>query len=107
MIILLCHVFTANKWVVNILSEGIRSRVKGLFELCVVSICHITSTFNVHGFYTNKILLTWRRDEIKWSGCIESLVFLEVGEASHGGPGLLWMKCSAPQSVTLHKHIHE
>ena len=99
--------FTANKWVVNILSEEIGGRVIGLFKLCVVTICHKTSTFNIYGFYTGKNSLTWQRDGIKRSGCIESLVFLEVDETCRGGPGLLWMECPVSQSVKLQKHIHE
>ena len=90
----------------NILSEGIRSSI-GLYKLCVVEMCNSDGTFNIYGFYTGKNLLTWQRDKIKLSGCLESLVFLEVDEACNGEPGLLWMKCPVPQSVMLQKQIQE
>ena len=97
--IIICYI--ADKWVVNILNRGIGSK------LCVVAICNSASTLNIYGFYTGKILLTWQRDQIIRSGCIESLVFLEIDETYHGEPELLWMKCPIPQSVTLQEHIHK
>ena len=92
---------------VSILSEGIGSRVTGLFQLSVITVCHNTSTLNIYGFYTGENALTWQRDGIKRSGCIESLVFLEVDGTCRGGPGLLWMECPVPQSMKLQKYIHE
>ena len=96
----------AKDWVVNILSEGIGGAIK-VIGLCVVSICNRTSTFNILDFYTGKCLLTWHKDGIRRSGCIESLVFVEAKETCHGGPGLLWMQYPMPQSATLQRHIHE
>lgn len=91
---------------VNILSEGIGGR-RGQIGLCVVSISKSSSTFNVHDFYNGKLLLSWHKDEIRRSGCIESLVFVEALEASSGGPGVLWMQHPIPQSTILQKHIHK
>ena len=91
---------------VNILSEGIGGAIK-VIGLCVVAICNDTSTFNVLDFYTGKCLLTWHRDGIKRSGCIESLVFVEATGMCRGGPGILWMQYPMPHSVTLQKHIHK
>ena len=93
-----------NNWVVYILGEGIGG-VTGITGLHVVTICD--STINICNFHTDKHLLTWHRDSIRLSGCIESLVFLEVNEASYGGPGLLWMQHPMPQAVTLQQHLHE
>ena len=98
--------FTDNKWVVEILREGIRNKI-GLCKLCVVEVCNSNGTFNIYGFYDGNKLLSWQRDKIKLSGCIESLVFVEVDGAYDGKPGLLWMKCPIPQSVALQKQIQE
>lgn len=97
---------TANEWVVHILSEGIGGNL-GLIGLCVITICTSNSTFSIYDFYTSKLLLVWNKDEIKRSGCISSLVFLEAKETYCGGPGLLWMQHPTPQSVKLQKHIHK
>ena len=70
--------------------------------LCIFSLCNDTSMF-----HTGKHLLSWHRDGIKRSGCIESLVFVEATGTCCGGPGLLWMQYPMPESVTLQKHIHE
>lgn len=78
-----------------------------LIGLCVISICNSSSTFNIFDFYTGKHLLAWRRDEIKLSGCIESLIFVEAKGTCRGGPGLLWMQHPMPQSAELQKHIHK
>ena len=89
---------------VYILSEGIGS-VTGHTGLHVVTVCD--STFNVYDFHTDKHLLAWHRDDLQLSGCIESLVFLEVNEKCPGGPGVLWMQHPMPQAVTLQQHLHE
>ena len=102
----LCTYFTANKWVVTILNKEIRSNI-GQCKVCVVEVCNSNGTFNIYGFYSGNKLLTWQRDKVKLSGCIESLVFVEVDKACYGEPTLLWMKCPVPQSVTLQKQIQE
>lgn len=101
-----CLFFTANKWVVSILSDGIGGKIE-LFKLCVVAMCTTNSTFNLYGFYNSQSLLTWKRSGIRSSGCIGSLVFLEVDETCHGGPGLLWMECLISQSLMLQQHINK
>ena len=75
--------------------------------LCIISLCNDTSMFNIFDFHTGKHLLSWHRDGIKRSGCIESLVFVEATGTCRGGPGLLWMQYPMPESVTLQRHIHE
>ena len=79
----------------------------GLCKVCVVEICNSDGTINIYGFYNGIKLLTWQRNKIKLSGCLESLIFLEVDEVYNGKAGLLWMKCPVPQSVMLQKQIQE
>jgi len=93
-------------WVVHILSEGVGSSI-GFTGLQVVNICSNSSTFNIYDVHTNKHLLALHRDEITRSGCIESLVFIEVNERCRGGPGLLWMQHPMPESLTFQQHLHE
>ena len=89
----------------NILNGGIG---RGLInKLCVVAICHRNSTFNIYALDNGEKLLTWHRSGIKLSGYIGSVVFIEVDETCHGGPGCLWMESLIPKSATLQKQIHE
>ena len=101
----ICVLFTANKWVVYILDEGVGHNI-GLTGLCVVTFSTTNSTFNVNNYYTKKHLLTWHRDDIRVSGCIDSLVFVEVDKTCNGGPGLLWMQHPSPQSMTLQEELN-
>ena len=87
-----------------ILSEGIGD-VTGFSGLHVVTTCDVT--LNIYDFHTDKHLLAWHRDNIKLSGCIESLVFLEAAETCCGGPGLLWMQHPMPQAIAFQQHLHE
>jgi len=91
---------------VHILNEGIGC-TKRISGLCVVSICDVSSTFNIHDFHNGKCLLSWHRDDIGLSGCVDSLIFVEAKKTQCGGPGLLWMQYPMPLSATLHKDIHE
>jgi len=105
-ITILVFLTTANEWVVYILNEGIGGNIR-LVGLYVITICTSNSSFNIHDFYTGKLLLAWHKDEIRRSGCIGPLVFLEIKEKCHKGPGLLWMQHPTPQSVKLQEHIHK
>lgn len=103
--------FTASsnsKWVVYILDDGIGHNL-GLTGLCIATFSNTKSTFNVYGFYNGKYLciLTWHRAEIKLSGCVNSLVFLEASGTCHGGPGLLWMQLPVSQSMTLEGQLNQ
>ena len=101
-------VFTAIKWVVHIVDEGVGHNI-GFTGLCIVTISNSRSTFSVSSFYTGKCFLTWHRDDLKTrlSGCIESLIFLEADKMCYGGPGLLWMQHPSPNSMTLQKQLNE
>ena len=89
----------------KILSEGIG---RGLFnKLCAVVMCSRNSTFNVYALDSGEKLLTWHRNGIKLSGYIGSVVFVEVDETCHGGPGCLWMESITPKSATFQEQIHE
>ena len=88
---------------VNILREGIGC----IAGLCDVSMCDANSTFNISDHYNGKRLLSWHRDDIGLSGCIDSLIFVEITKTQCGEPGLLWMQHPIPQSTILHKNIHE
>ena len=98
--------FTANKWVVKILNKEIRNKIDQC-KFYVVEVCNSNGTFKIYGFYSGNKSLTWQRDKVKLSGCIESLVFVEVDGVYDGEPVLLWMKCPVSQSVTLQKQIQE
>ena len=89
---------------VDIVGEGIGD-VTGFTGLHVVTICD--SAFNVYDFHTDKHLLAWHRDDLQLSGCIESLVFLEVNERCCGQPGLLWMQHPLPHAMRLQQSLHE
>ena len=102
------YFFTASKWVVHILDEGVGHNI-GLTGLCIVTISNSKSTFSISSFYTGKLFLIWHRDDLKTrlSGCIESLIFLEADETCYGGPGLLWMQHPTPKSMILQKQLNE
>ena len=89
-----------------ILDEGVGHTI-GLTGLCIVVLSTVKSTFNVYSFYTKKHLLTWYRDDMRVSGCIDSLVFVEINKTCSGGPGLLWMQHPTPQSMTLQEQLNE
>ena len=91
---------------VDILDKGI-GYTKRIFGLCVVYICNSSSTFNIHDFHNGKHSVCWNRDDIGLSGCLNSLIFVEVKEPWHGGPGLLWMQHPTRQSAALQKQIHK
>ena len=99
-------VFTANVWIVYVLDEGVGHKI-GLAGLCIVTLSSTRSTFNVYDFYNHKHLLAWHRDNLRVSGCIDSLVFLEADITCFGGAGLLWMQHPIPNSMTLEKQLNE
>ena len=89
----------------NILSEGIG---KGLInKLCAVTMCDRNSTFNIYTLDDGKILLSWHRSGIGLSGYIGSVVFVEVDETCHRGPGCLWMKSLIPNSMIFQRQIYK
>ena len=100
---MIIYFIIGNNWMVNILREGIGNN-KCITGLCDVSICYADSTFNISDHYNGRHLLSWHRNDIGLSGCIDSLIFEKT---QCGGPGLLWMQHPIPQSATLHKNIHE
>ena len=101
----MCIYYVDDKSIVNIIGEGIG---KGLINKpCAVAMCDRNSTFNIYALDNGKMLLSWHRSGIKLSGYIDSVVFVEVDETCHGGPGCLWMESLIPNSVTFQRQIHE
>ena len=96
--------YIGNKWVVYILNKGIGC-TKRVHGLCTVYMCNSSSTFNIYDFHNGELLLCWSRDDIGLSGCIDSLVFVEIWRGEHAG--LLWMRGPTRRSAALHKQIHK
>ena len=91
--------YTLNKGI------GCTKRIHGI---CTVYICNSSSTFNLYDFHGDKRLLCWNRDDIGLSGCINSLVFVEIKETwREEHAGLLWMREPTRQSAALQKQIHK
>ena len=88
-------------WVVNILGEGIAKNNVTLTGLCVIIICSSDHTINIHSFKNGKKLLSWHRNAIRRSGCVESLVFLKTNHECSEGAGLLWIKPTISQTLAL------
>lgn len=80
-----------NQWVVYILGEGIGHKI-GLTGLFIMT---LSNTFNIHSFYNSECLFSWKRNETTQSGCIGSLVFLEI--TCYGEP--LWMQHPMAKSI--------
>jgi len=83
-------VSTAGIWVVNIINEGIGSKL-GITGLHFVTTRATNMTFNIYNFYTGRHLLVWEIHSIKGSGQLGPLIFLEVDGSSQGRLGILWM----------------
>jgi len=74
---------------VYIIKEGIGPKLG--IGLHFVTTRDTDLTFNIYSFHTGKLLLVWAHCNIRRSGRIGPLVFLEVGRSCQGGPGVLWM----------------
>ena len=72
------------------INEGVGPALK-YTGLHIVTIQTTDLTFNIHNCYNGKHLLSWDHCNIRRSGRVGPLVFLEVGRRCQGGPGVLWM----------------
>jgi len=89
--------------VVYIINEGVGNTLgyKGFHIVTTGK----NSTLNILDYDTEVIKVSWTRDKIRRSGCVESLVFVEAGRRCHGGPGMLWMYCPG-FALSFRKSLH-
>ena len=91
---------------VYLINEGVGPKLN-LTGLHFVTTQATSLTFNIYSFYTGKHLMVWEHCNIRRSGCVGSLVFLEVGRRCQGGPGILWMYCPNHLATQFRESLHK
>ena len=91
---------------VYLINEGVGPKLN-FTGLHFVTTQATSLTFNIYSFYTGKHLMAWEHRNIRRSGCVGSLVFLEVGRRCQGGPGILWMYCPNHLATQFRESLHK
>ena len=97
--------YSADIWVVYLINEGVGPALN-FTGLHIVTIRTTDLTFNIYNFYNGKHLLTWEHCNIRRSGCVGPLVFLEIGRRCQGGAGVLWMYYPTHLAQEFRESLH-
>ena len=92
-------------WVVYLINEGVGPKLN-FIGIHVVTVNTTNLTFNIYNYYNEKHLLAWEHCNIRRSGCIGPLVFLEIGRKCLAGPGVLWMYYPAHLAAQFRESLH-
>ena len=102
-----CCIYIGGIWVVYLINEGVGPKLNFTgIHVVNISTTNLTFYIPVYNYYNEKQLLAWEHCNIRRSGCIDSLVFLEVGRNCQAEAGMLWVYYPTHLAAQFRKSLH-